>query len=223
MVAKYSIERRCSREVIVFPLYLPHLGHILHRKVEEKDGKMWCPISEAFMSTEFAISRFVVPFIQREGWALFVDCDIVCKTDINELFDLANEQYAVMVVKHDLPTDGEPSLKMDGQIQSYYSRKNWSSVVLWNCSHPSHVRLKAMNRINTWPGRDLHAFRWLEDYEVGELPVEWNHLVDVYDHAKASLYHYTLGGPWIPEWKVSHWIEDIWLSEQRSLRQSFDG
>lgn len=166
------------------------------------------------MATEFAISRFCVPFLQHNGWALFVDCDIVCLADIRELFALADDRYAVMVVKH--KQESGPETKMDGQAQTYYSRKNWSSVMLFNCGHPSHERL-SQEDLNTWPGRDLHAFNWLEDEVIGELPAEWNWLVNVEpDMERPKIAHFTLGGPWIKDWKETHW-DGIWLDELSRL------
>jgi len=213
-VAEHSIRRR-AENVIVNPLKLDDLSDILTRPVEHKDGKLWCPISQAPMATEFAISRFCVPFLHSEvaaiGWALFMDCDMLCQGDINELFALADDQYAVMVVKHNHQT-GALS-KMDGQIQSYYNRKNWSSVILWNCGHPSNRNL-TLEALNTWPGRDLHAFKWLKDEEIGELPREWNWLVDVTtgDPNEAKLLHFTLGGPWFKDWKGGS-MDNVWTEE----------
>lgn len=215
-VARHSIMRRTvPKTVYIMPLELEHLGHILTRPIEQKDGKMWDPISEAHMATEFAISRFTVPFLRKKGWALFADSDIVCLTDIRSLFDLADDKYAVMVVKHK-QTKG-PDTKMDDQVQTYYSRKNWSSVMLVNCGHEAHKGLTVEN-LNTWPGRDLHAFKWLKDEEIGELPAEWNYLVDVnkpVDNPKIA--HFTLGGPWLAEWKGGS-CDQIWLDELTSLK-----
>ena len=148
------------------------------------------------MATEFAISRFCIPLLvgEEKGWALFVDCDVLCLADISELFALADERFAVMVVKHQQAAK-EGDVKMDGQIQTAYSRKNWSSVVLWNLNHYAHDRLR-LEILNTWPGRDLHAFKWLADSEIGELPQEWNHLVGVTkSNHRPKLLHYTLGTP----------------------------
>src|SRR5438477_567623 len=117
---------------------------------ERREGKLWCPISQAPMTTEFAISRFCVPFIQTDGWALFVDCDALCLADISKLFALADARFAVQVVKH--AQQGGASVKMDGQAQTFYARKNWSSVILWNCSHPAHHRLThAPQKVCAWP------------------------------------------------------------------------
>ena len=209
-VARHSIISRCPQAAIM-PLYLACLSpHILHRPIEIRGHQLWCPISNAPMSTESAISRFCVPFLQKEGWALFVDCDIICLADISELFALANPKYAVQVVKHSYhPAE---TTKMDNQIQTFYERKNWSSVILWNCSHPSNKKL-TRKELNLWPGRDLHAFKWLSDKEIGDLPAEWNHLVDVNPtpQTQPKLLHYTLGTPdmrlnssYAKEWHDEH-------------------
>lgn len=214
-VARESIRKRCSTPLAIMPLRLEHLDGILTRPIEHRDGKLWCPISDAPMSTEFAISRFCVPFLQDKGWALFCDCDILCWSDINELFDLADDRYAVMVVKHQL--ESGQTLKMDGQVQTYYSRKNWSSVVLWNCDHPSNKRLTS-ERLNNWPGRDLHAFKWLEDSEIGELPQVWNWLVNVTpgEPKQKGIWHYTLGGPWFDGWPSAPHDEE-WIEESKEI------
>lgn len=165
------------------------------------------------MATEFAISRFCVPFLQKKGWALFVDCDVVCLGDIKELFALADDKYAVMVVKHDYkPTE---TTKMDCQVQTTYSRKNWSSVVLWNCAHPANKEL-TLEKLNTWPGRDLHAFKWLKEEEIGELNYGWNCLVGVNDEKaiRVGILHFTAGGPWIKDWKGGL-LDDVWLDEMK--------
>lgn len=214
-VADFSIRRRTSVPVLINPLVLSQLGHLLTRPVERRDGQLWCPISNAPMSTEFAISRFCVPFLQRTGWALFADCDVLCLADIAELFALADPRYAVQVVKHAPMT--ATGTKMDGQPQTAYARKLWSSVMLFNCAHPAHARLTT-DALNTWPGRDLHAFRWLADDEIGALPKAWNWLVGVTpgDTRNAHLLHFTLGGPWFPDW-IGAPYDELWVRERCSL------
>lgn len=219
-VACSSLRRRTKAEVDIKPIGLDVPG-ILSRPVERRAGKLWCPISNAPMATEFAISRFCVPFLQRGGWALFVDCDVVFLADVADLFALADPRYAVMCVKHEQMA-GE-TMKMDGQEQTYYARKNWSSVVLWNCEHPAHQQL-SLAALNNWTGRALHAFRWLADDEIGALPPGWNFLVGV-DQGKPEfgpaspslrLAHYTMGGPWFPAWKGGP-LDDLWLTEKEAL------
>lgn len=161
-------------------------------------------------STEFSFTRFLVPELMNyDGWALFVDCDVLFLESPKELFALADDNYAVMVVKHDYkPTQ---SMKMDGKIQHMYPRKNWSSVVLFNCSHPSNKAL-TKDVVNSETGQFLHRFSWLKDDEIGEIPHEWNWLVDWYhepEDGKPKLLHYTEGGPWFDEY-VNCSYADVW-------------
>lgn len=154
---------------------------------------MWDITSNAPCSTEFSNSRFLTPILAQEGWALFADCDVVFLEDVAELMRLADPKYAVMVVKHSM--GNVSGLKMDGQPQVSYERKNWSSVILWNCDHPANKRL-TLNDVNSRPGRELHAFYWLADNEIGELPMEWNWLVGVQAKPESpKIAHYTLGVP----------------------------
>lgn len=175
--------------------------------------------SGAYQSTEFAKSRFCIPFLQRRGWALFIDCDMVCRADIKELFDCADDRFAVQVVKHEYKV--VEATKMDGQVNSAYPRKNWSSVVLWNLDHPAHRRLPLW-RVQQWPGRDLHAFKWLQDDEIGELPNGWNHLVGISSEPeKAKMLHFTNGGLWLDAWKGGphddEWnLESVYLQARRA-------
>ena len=105
-----------------------------------------------------------------KGWALFIDCDIVFLEDVNNLFSLADDRYAVMCVKHEF--NPKPGLKMDGQVQTVYPRKNWSSVVLWNCAHPSNekVTVDSVNNPN-FDGAYFHRFSWLKDERDRRTPL----------------------------------------------------
>lgn len=222
-VARNTIVQRTASPVRVVPMKLDHLS-ILSRPIERKDGKLWCPISQAHMSTEFAISRFCVPFIQTTGWALFTDCDILCWEDVENLFALAEDKYAVMTVKHPIENMiTQQVTKMDGQMQLFYNRKNWSSVVLWNCDHEANRRF-TLEHLNTWPGRDLHAFKWLEDSEIGELPQKWNWLVNLTPGhiSEQGIWHYTLGGPWFEGWKPQPYDQQ-WLDAKGKLTTIHNG
>lgn len=186
------------------------------RPTEIRDGKLWDPISEAPMSTEFAISRFLVPHIQKSGWALFADCDTMFRVSPNWIFDHVDDSKAVICVKHNhVPTE---DVKKSGAIQTRYNRKNWSSVMLFNCDHPSNRRL-TLDLVNELPGRDLHAFCWLDDSEIGDLPPEWNYLVGVTQLASGqepNLVHWTNGSPNIlPPEKAEyhqdyHYLLNLW-------------
>ena len=145
------------------------------------------------MSTQFALSRFLVPHLAGSGWALFMDCDVLVRGDIVSLFGMRDDTKAVMCVQHDYAPIA--TTKMDGQLQTRYSRKNWSSVMLFNVDHPSNRKL-TLEMFNSVPGRDLHRFCWLDDSEIGRLPVTWNWLAGESEKVESpSLVHHTLGSP----------------------------
>jgi hypothetical protein len=176
------------------------------------DGARYDAISEAPMSTEFAISRFLVPIIHQTGYALFTDCDVVFLRDVKELFYEADPSYAVSVVKHDYVP--KTTTKMDGQRQVPYTRKNWSSVMIFNLEHAGNRRL-TLHDVNTRSGLDLHSFYWLNDSEIGELPPEWNWLVGEQPKpANPGIAHYTLGGAWLPNWTGAE-HDEIWLEANK--------
>lgn len=199
----------------VTPIYEDQLRAqgLLTRPVDRRGG-MFDFSSSAPQSTEFAISRFFVPLLAHSGWCLFTDCDIIFLRDPKELCALADPSKAVWVVKH--PALNGAGEKMDGQIQTRYARKNWSSVMLFNCDHPANRRLN-LTTLNQWPGRDLHALAWLADSEIGELPDDWNWLVNVREKpANPAIAHYTLGGPWFSDWeRQPH--DEIWLEAKRCV------
>lgn len=160
---------------------------------QDRRGQVYDLLSNAPCSTDFAISRFLAPILHQAGWCLFVDSDVVFLRDVRELFAMADPAKAVMVVQH--PNGHEAGTKMDGQVQTLYARKNWSSVMLFNCDHPANQRL-TLHEVNTRPGRWLHRFGWLADSEIGALPREWNWLVGVYPMPEhPGIAHYTLGTP----------------------------
>lgn len=182
----------------VHPVYEDRLREagLLTRPTDRRGNTIWDFNSSAPQSTEFAISRFFVPLLAHTGWCLAVDCDVVFMRDPHGLMEFATEDKAVLVVKHP-PLTGTGT-KMDGQIQTVYQRKNWSSVILWNLDHPATKRLNLLS-LNQWPGRDLHAFRWLSDFEIGELPPEANWLVGVQPKPRNPIIaHFTLGVPAMP-------------------------
>jgi lipopolysaccharide biosynthesis glycosyltransferase len=196
-VCRSSIIRNLTLPIPVHGVVLDDLRRdgLYTRPIEYRDGQLYDPISEAPMSTEFAISRFFVPHLAGSGWALFMDCDMLVRSSLVRLFEKADPKYAVYCVKHNhVPTS---IVKMDGQTQTKYPRKNWSSFALFNCDHPANKRL-SLKTLNKLPGRDLHAFSWLHDDEIGELGPEWNYLVDeTKADVKPEVLHFTKGGPWM--------------------------
>ncbi len=147
-------------------------------------------------STAFSFSRFLVPWLNGfQGWALFIDADMLCLGDVAELWALRDERFAVQVVKHQHVCD--EGVKFQGMPQTPYARKNWSSVMLFNCSRCTAL---TPDFVNTATGLELHQFRWLADEAIGELPPEWNVLVGVQPLPQTpKVLHYTLGGPWFDD------------------------
>jgi lipopolysaccharide biosynthesis glycosyltransferase len=159
-------------------------------------------------SNDFIYSRFLTPHLNNfEGWAIFADGDMICQSDIKELWDLRDESKALMVVKHDYLT--KANIKYLGNKNENYPRKNWSSVILWNCYHPKH-KILTPEFIQNQTGKYLHRFSWLDDKEIGEIPKEWNWLAIEYPENKnAKLIHYTLGTPCFKEYEKTD-MSDIW-------------
>jgi lipopolysaccharide biosynthesis glycosyltransferase len=211
-VARNSAQRRTRMPVPIRGVVLDDLRAkgLYTRPTSRRDGRLWDDISDAPMSTEFAISRFLVPKLAEEGWALFMDSDMLVRTDLSKLFFQADASKAVMVVKHHHePPEG---VKMDGQVQLRYARKNWSSVMLLNASHPANKAL-TVELINTVPGRDLHRFCWLDDSEIGELNPAWNYLVGHSDPSiNPNIVHFTEGTPAMPGYEDCEYADE-WRAE----------
>lgn len=149
----------------------------------------------------FIYSRFLVPALcDFSGWALFADGDMRACADLAELWDMRNWKTAVHVVKHDYQT--KHPIKYLGQKNEDYPRKNWSSLILWNCGHPAN-RLLTLDRVSRETGKYLHRFSWLPDDLIGTLPPEWNHLVLEYPEREAKLLHHTIGCPGFSEYAHS--------------------
>jgi hypothetical protein len=217
-VCRYSIRARLAQPVEIFGLELERLTRDgLYKREHELRGRpaqLWDRISAAPMSTEHAIARFLVPHLAGEGLALFMDGDMLVRgdTDLGLLPMLVNEWSAVSVVKHrQQPTRAR---KKNHQKQTSYSRKNWSSFMVFNCDHPANKRL-TLDLINGIPGRDLHRFCWLEDEEIGTLPPEYNFLIGVSDpNIEPKVLHFTEGGPWLPAYRQVPYARE-WKAEQQ--------
>ncbi len=159
-------------------------------------------------SNDFIYTRFLVPYLMNfKGWAIYADGDMVCLNDIKNLWDQRDSKYAVMVVKHDYKT--KVKNKYWGNKNENYPRKNWSSIILWNCNHLSH-NILTPEFINKQSGAYLHRFSWIKDKEIGELDKEWNWLAMEYPEKKdLNLIHYTIGTPCFKEYEntslSSHW------------------
>lgn len=216
---RYSIVARSTGGVRITPLIEPNLraADIFWRKVEHReDGTRFDVASQATYATDFAFTRFLVPFVAGHGGArhvLFCDADFVFTRPIEDLFRLADPDKAVQVVQHDHAL--KEAVKMDGQAQLAYPRKWWSALVLWNVAHEANRRLTLAD-VSEKPGAWLHRFGWLADDEIGELPPEW-HWLEGYDPPPAAGppagIHYTRGGPWLGERWRHVGFADLWLDE----------
>jgi len=204
-VLSHSIQRLASEPVAIAPLKLTQLKRILTRE------------RHPLQSTDFSFSRFLTPFLSDyTGWSMFLDCDMVMLDDIAKLWELRDDRYAVMVVKHQhVPTE---TTKHFGEPQSKYEKKNWSSVMLFN---NARCRALTLDYVNSASGLELHQFKWLEsDDLIGALPSRWNHLVG-YDAVRqdAALLHYTSGGPWWIEYRSCDYAEN-WRQELKKMEHA---
>ena len=191
LVAIRSMVGRMSRYIPVGAIRLDELREagLYTRPMETRDGRMWDVISQAPMATEHACARFLTPHLAKEGWAVFMDGDMLIRADIGGIFEGLDPSKALYCVKHDHRP--EHTVKMDGQAQTVYPRKNWSSVMVFNCDHPANKAL-TVELVNSVPGRDLHRFCWLTDDLIGDLDPAWNWLVPAVD---PKIAHFTEGVP----------------------------
>lgn len=217
-VAKFSMLRRASVPVSVIPL----------KRAELQAQGVYTRTQDPKQTTEFTYCRFFVPYLQRyNGWAMFVDDDFLWLGDIADLLDQVDDKYALMCVQHDYkPTVAQ---KLAGRAQSAYPRKNWSSMVLFNCGHPANQSVN-LSMINKEGGAFLHRFTWItDDSLIGEVSYHWNFLVDWYtvypeggrtdlkvaaeNGKKPGAIHYTEGGPWFPDYRdtdyAAEWFEEL--------------
>ncbi len=202
----HSILDRSTKPVAIIPINIKNLKHIYTR---ERDPKQ---------SNEFSFSRFLVPYLcDYKGYALFFDCDMLLRTDVNEIFRVVDNQpgKAVYVVKHDYQPKND--IKYLNTVQYSYPRKNWSSVILWDCSHPSN-QVVTSDFVNTASPLELHRFTWLKDQEIGELNVRWNWLVGEYCDPPTDVcnVHWTVGGPYFEEYKGVD-FSDEWFEENKRM------
>ena len=203
-----SITRLSSQPVAITPLNLMNMP--MYKEVHT-DG-----------STQFSYSRFLTPFLMEfQGWAIYMDSDMLALKDIADLWQLRDNRYAVQCVKHDYtPQEGD---KMDGCKQMPYPRKNWSSMILWNCGHPANATLvpELINDENN-SGQFFHRFQWLDDQLIGELSHEYNWLVNWYHEPKdgqPKAIHYTEGGPWFDNYKFCEYGYQ-WAVERNQYEKS---
>ncbi len=206
-VARHSLLRHASIPLSITPIKIDEL---------RARGLFWRD-QDPLASTEFTYSRFLTPHLSDyRGWSLFCDCDFLFLADIAELISHCDQTKAVACVKHDYQP--KETTKMDGQIQTVYPRKNWSSFMLFNCDHPS-TRLLTPEAVNTESGAYLHRFQWANDDDIGSLPEMWNWLEGWNEKPGSGTpkaVHYTLGGPWFAN-KQDVDYGDLWIAERDAV------
>ena len=204
-VLSHSILRNSSIPVTITPIVKRHMAGFYGRERSNIE------------STDFSFTRFLTPYLcGYEGWAAFMDCDMLMVGDVAEFWSLRDDRYAVMCVKHDYrPVE---DTKFLGQVQTKYEKKNWSSVMLFNNAKCTTLTPQV---VESESGLYLHQFKWLSsDSEIGELPNAWNYLVGepVPRPSEPKLVHYTLGGPYFEKYATCDYAEE-WRAEH--ARMSF--
>ena len=211
-VCKYSLLKRASIDLNVTSLKLDELvaKNLYTRSID--------PLA----STQFTYSRFLVPHLMNfNGWAVFCDCDFIFLSDASNLLQKLDDTKAVYCVKHDYTP--KERHKMDGKKQTIYPRKNWSSLILFNCSHSSTKNL-TVERVNSETGAYLHQFKWCKDDEIGSLDERWNWLegwTSGHNNQKPYAVHYTRGGPWFSEWQDVEFAKEWLLERDEYLSKKF--
>jgi lipopolysaccharide biosynthesis glycosyltransferase len=192
-VLSESILKNSSTPVTISPINLGNLKNIYTRK------------QDSLASTEFSFSRFLVPHLMNyNGWAIFMDSDMVMLSDITELWNLRNEDYAIQVCKHEYTPSSKN--KFLGNNQTIYAKKNWSSLMLMDCSKCKTLTPKY---VNTKSGLELHQFKWLDENLIGSIPLEWNWLVGEYPYKKdVHNVHFTEGGPYFKDYKNTEYANE---------------
>jgi lipopolysaccharide biosynthesis glycosyltransferase len=201
-VLAHSIYSRSSQPVSIVPVMLSQLQDVLHRE------------RHPLQSTDFSFSRFLIPYLSEySGYSIFMDCDMLMVDDIAKLWTLRDDRYAVQLVQHDhRPNEKRKFL---GAVQTVYEKKNWSSVMLFNNRRCSVLTPEYVSKAS---GLELHQFKWLDDDSlIGALPRQWNHLVGYDDKSStASLVHFTLGGPYFPEYANCEYAQE-WRTEREAM------
>jgi len=202
-VLSHSIIQNSTKPVAITPIALNNLKDDFVRE------------RNSLSSTEFSFSRFMIPHLMNyQGWALFMDCDMLMFEDIAELWRMRDDSKAIQVCKHDYTP--KEKTKFLGQTQTVYPKKNWSSFMLMNCKKCSTLTPDYVNRAS---GLELHQFKWLESEDlIGDLPLEWNWLVVEYEHKDdVKNVHYTKGGPWFEEYRECDYSKDWFVNHDECM------
>jgi len=206
-VCKRSLEKNTSVPLEIQPI----------KQQEMRERGLYWREHDPFSSTEFSFTRFLVPYLAGyKGWAVFMDCDFLWRGDVAGLMDYANPYYGAVVVQHDYKP--KETHKMDGKVQHQYPRKNWSSLILFNCEH-LHIKAVTPELVNRESGMYLHQIRFLWDACIGNLPIAYNYLEGWHtkdDCPNPVAVHFTRGGPWFKDYTDVEY-GDEWMRMARGI------
>ena len=207
-VLAHSIMRHSSQPVAITPIVKRHMQSFYSRE------------RSSIESTDFSFTRFLVPYLSDyQGWSVFMDCDMLMTADIAELWELRDDEYAVMCVKHDYAARDD--VKFLGAVQTKYEKKNWSSMMLFNNAACTEL---TPGVVACETGLYLHQFKWLDgDHRIGGLPTTWNYLVgEMTMPGTPKLIHYTLGGPYFDSYRECEHA-GLWFAEHASMSRAAVG
>ncbi len=207
-VLSQSIIENSSIPVSISPINLKNLKKFYKRKKRIKD------------STEFSISRFLTPYLSNyKDYSLFVDCDFIIKEDVAKLLKIvkSNPKKVLWCVKHNyIP---KSKLKFLNEKQLNYSKKNWSSFVVYNNKKCKILTPKFIEKAN---GLYLHQFKWTKDELIGSLPKEWNILVGEQKIPKNfKSLHFTVGGPYFKKYRKSSG-SNFWFKYKKIMEKGLE-
>jgi hypothetical protein len=203
-VCRHSLQRHASTELEIYPL----------KQASLRELGLYTRDVDTMASTEFSLTRFLTPYLAAHaGWSIFVDCDFLFTADICGILTGIDPAKAVHVVQHDYSPRGV--MKMDGKTQTTYPRKNWSSFMLFNGSHPD-LRVLTPEIVNNSAPSFLHRLSWVSsDSAIGALDLRWNFLEGEYPKPEQTpnAIHFTNGGPWFPD-RQNVAFAGLWLEER---------
>lgn len=199
-IAVRSLLKHSNLPYPIRPISIEHLGELYRRPTERVNGRLWDTISQAPMSTSFALARFWTPYNAKTEWSIFMDGDFLIRHDIDDLIGQLDSKYGLMCVQHQFAPSED--VKMDGQKQTSYPRKCWSSLMAFNNCHEAtrrllrgqHNNLGGIN-LNISPGLELQKLHWLHDEEIGALDPSWNWLDNNTEGDNPKAVHFTRGCP----------------------------
>jgi len=182
-------------------------------------GLYWRP-ADPLASTEFTYTRFLTPHLAgEEGLAVYCDSDFLWRGDIAQMIEAIDPTKAVSCVQHEYtPAETE---KMEGRPQSAYPRKNWSSLMVFNCAH-ADVRTLTPHVVNEQTGAYLHRLQWTADAHIGAIAETWNWLEgwsETPPDGPPNVIHFTRGGPWLTSYADVQYA-DLWRAQHEALSRA---